>query len=537
MAKYNAAEIQALGEKGKAFKNADGHYSFPIADEQDLVNALQSVGMSNDDHDNVREFIIGRAHDLGLSHLIPAGWNNDGTLKGGRSANKPRMSAAARKDRSRKEARAAYREQREDRVFAPRLTSSAPVARGAATVAGDANCIILTGQPTVYGVSYNVNDAYGTFQETVAPGALTACLKTCDARLLFDHRGLPLARVSAGTLTLVDTKQALTMTARLDPRIDKANALALAIERRDVQEMSVGFRVGADTWNADMTIRVINRIDELHDVSAVSFPASPTTSIELLEQDLPDVDAGQTGDQGGNQGGSVPDSMDGTGSRSRRSIEVDLALASGPERLPARSARPPRGSAAPTEPPFSSVSPAARRAPRFTPWSGAASRVPGWSFSSGHRPTGAPGPCHSHLPRKRFNPMPTNTPIPTVSTGGVIAAATQNDMAVLNTCVGLFGAGSPISGSLPSQNAPNFQLQFFRQLATCAAGAFTISWPATFPNGVLFYSFQPEDAGAVQSTVQLTGVASTSSGAGTFWRPVGTGYTGTVTMNCVVVGF
>ncbi|MGA8724131.1 MAG: HK97 family phage prohead protease [Acidimicrobiales bacterium] len=245
-----------------------------------------------------------------------------------RSARKPRMTRDQRSERQRVETRAGYKESREDRVFAPRLVqASSATTRGMAVVAGDPHSVVLVGQPCVYDTPYSVTDAFGEFTESVKAGAFAACLKTCDARLLFDHRGLPLARVSAGTLTLVDTKQALTMTARLDARIDKANALALAIERRDVQEMSIGFRVGADVWNEDMTSRLITRVDVLHDCSAVAFPASPTTSIELLEQEEPlDIDAGPTGDQGGNQGGSVPDNLDGTGSRSRR-VDIDLALA------------------------------------------------------------------------------------------------------------------------------------------------------------------------------------------------------------------
>lgn len=328
MAKYNAAEVDALGKKGHAFKNADGHHSFPIADEEDLKNAIQAVGMSNDDHDKVRKFIMGRAIDLGLKNLIPENWAVDGSLKDGQGrSRKPRLTGVGRLDQRRRETRAAYREDRENRTFAARLASTGALAtRGAATVAGDGSAIILTGTPTVYSRPYEVQDQFGVFVETVAPGALTQCLKTCDTRFLFDHKGLPLARVSAGTLTLVDTKEALTMTARMDSRIDLATALALAIQRGDLREMSIGMKVGDDIWNLDYTTRTITRIDELYDCSAVTYPASPTTSIECLEQDELDAEAGPDGTL--NQSGSlagVPDNADGAG-RSRN-IDVELALA------------------------------------------------------------------------------------------------------------------------------------------------------------------------------------------------------------------
>ena len=236
------------------------------------------------------------------------------------------MTRDQRSERQRVETRAAYKESRENRVFGARLASTSALAtRGTATVAGDANCVVLTGTPTVFSTVYDVADAYGVFQEQVAPGALDQCLRSCDARLLLNHQGIALARVSAGTLTLVATKQALQMTARMDGRIDVANALALSIARGDTREMSIGFRVGDDSWNDDFTTRIITRIDELYDCSVVTYPANPVTNVELLEQDEPYADAGPTGDmnQGGNAG--VPDMMDGTGSRSRH-IEVDLAL-------------------------------------------------------------------------------------------------------------------------------------------------------------------------------------------------------------------
>ena len=191
--------------------------------------------------------------------------------------------------------------------MAPSPATGRLATRGTATVAGDANCVVLTGTPTVFSTVYDVADAYGVFQEQVAPGALDQCLRSCDARLLLNHQGIALARVSAGTLTLVATKQALQMTARMDGRIDVANALALSIARGDTREMSIGFRVGDDSWNDDFTTRIITRIDELYDCSVVTYPANPVTNVELLEQDEPYADAGPTGDmnQGGNVG--VPD--------------------------------------------------------------------------------------------------------------------------------------------------------------------------------------------------------------------------------------
>ena len=45
--------------------------------------------------------------------------------------------------------------------------------------------------------------------------------------------------------------------------------------------MSVGFVVETDEWSADYTQRSISKFRSLEDVSAVAYPASPTTSIAL----------------------------------------------------------------------------------------------------------------------------------------------------------------------------------------------------------------------------------------------------------------
>lgn len=55
---------------------------FPIRNRADLENAIRAVGRANGNHDAVRRFIVKRAQALGLSSLIPANWNSDGSLKG-----------------------------------------------------------------------------------------------------------------------------------------------------------------------------------------------------------------------------------------------------------------------------------------------------------------------------------------------------------------------------------------------------------------------------------------------------------------------
>jgi HK97 family phage prohead protease len=246
---------------------------------------------------------------------------------------KPRWTGAQKREgrdaRRGKESRANYHGSREDRRFGVGMTNGQ--ARRASNGANSSSAITISGSPVIYGApGYEVWDQFGSFTEVVQAGAVKGILATADCRFLYDHKGLTLARTTSGTLTLTDTPTSLNCVATLDPRQTVAADLALAVGRGDVREMSVGFIVGADEWSSDFSHRLITRFGELLDLSAVAFPASPTTSIELLEQpeNLAPV-GGPDGTMGG--GGIAPGigNEDGTGSRSRnieRLLQIDQDL-------------------------------------------------------------------------------------------------------------------------------------------------------------------------------------------------------------------
>jgi HK97 family phage prohead protease len=171
------------------------------------------------------------------------------------------------------------------------LRGSQEVRKFSATVAGGrvvrstmtTDGIEITGAPVVYNVAYTVYDSLGSFQETMLPGVVSEIMGTCDCRFLVNHSRemIPLARTASRTLRLSDGPDALRFSATLDKRQSLANDLAVAIERGDISQMSVGFIVGKDDWSDDYSTRTIRSIAELLDVSAVTYPASPTTSIGL----------------------------------------------------------------------------------------------------------------------------------------------------------------------------------------------------------------------------------------------------------------
>jgi HK97 family phage prohead protease len=151
--------------------------------------------------------------------------------------------------------------------------------------AKNTNHIVVSGMPIVYNAPYTVHDNFGKFTERMMPGVASNVLDTADVRFLFDHSGLPLARTTAGTLSLRDSDKGVLIEARLDARQQLANDLGIAIERGDVSQMSCGFIVARDEWDEAMEDRSIHEFRSLLDVSAVTYPASPTTTIGLNQSE------------------------------------------------------------------------------------------------------------------------------------------------------------------------------------------------------------------------------------------------------------
>jgi len=87
MADRNADAMRKLVDQGKAMR-APGQERpgrFPIANREDLLNAIKAVGRVQPNTEEaraaVRRFILKRARELNLSTLIPPSWAADGSLK------------------------------------------------------------------------------------------------------------------------------------------------------------------------------------------------------------------------------------------------------------------------------------------------------------------------------------------------------------------------------------------------------------------------------------------------------------------------
>lgn len=76
--KYSVEDRRRMAKSGEALH--DG--SYPIADSEDLHNAIHAVGRGGDDHGEIRRHIIKRAHALGLSSQLPGDWTSSGATTG-----------------------------------------------------------------------------------------------------------------------------------------------------------------------------------------------------------------------------------------------------------------------------------------------------------------------------------------------------------------------------------------------------------------------------------------------------------------------
>ena len=134
------------------------------------------------------------------------------------------------------------------------------------------------------------------FREYIAPGAFRKTLQeTPDVRLLINHEGLPLARTKNGTMTLTEDSVGLRFDAVLADTSESRDLYKL-IERGDVDQMSFAFRVIRQKWSNDRSERTLTEVSLADgDVSVVTYPAYPATSVEAREALMKAVQAVKEG--------------------------------------------------------------------------------------------------------------------------------------------------------------------------------------------------------------------------------------------------
>lgn len=125
----------------------------------------------------------------------------------------------------------------------------------------------------------------GGFTEIIAPGAFRKALEKSDIRSLFNHDpNLVLGRTKAGTLRVTEDERGLRIENDL-PDTQVARDLEENMRVGNVDQMSFAFRVlkeGQKWEHRDgVLFRTITEVDELYDVSPVTYPAYADTTVAL----------------------------------------------------------------------------------------------------------------------------------------------------------------------------------------------------------------------------------------------------------------
>jgi len=136
-----------------------------------------------------------------------------------------------------------------------------------------------------------------SFKEVLLPGAFRKAVDAKqDTAFLINHdrSRLPLGRVSSGTLRLRDAADGLHFECDF-PDTEEARSAYVSIQRGDMHGCSFGFGTdtGDDEWSMErgadgkaVAVRKIRNISALEDVSAVTFPAYPNTSVNARSQEF-----------------------------------------------------------------------------------------------------------------------------------------------------------------------------------------------------------------------------------------------------------
>ena len=151
----------------------------------------------------------------------------------------------------------------------------------------------VTGYATTFDEPYTLySDGDYEVREVIDPSAFDNC-DMSDVIMMYNHEGRVFARLSNGTLKLnIDKSKGLEIDADLDGT-ELGRQVYEEIKGGYTNRMSMGFKVdkSADVWTRQETEgktieeRRVMSVVKLYDVSAVSIPANPGTSIEARSID------------------------------------------------------------------------------------------------------------------------------------------------------------------------------------------------------------------------------------------------------------
>jgi len=144
----------------------------------------------------------------------------------------------------------------------------------------------IIGYPALFNT---LSDDLGWFREKIKPGAFKKALKISDIRGLFNHEPSDIFARSGENLSVRERTKGLFMEA--DEIDDETFRKVLSkIQNRLITQMSFAFSIAKDIWesdpeNKDREIRTVIEVKEVFDVSPVTFPAYPDTTVATRSKD------------------------------------------------------------------------------------------------------------------------------------------------------------------------------------------------------------------------------------------------------------
>lgn len=155
---------------------------------------------------------------------------------------------------------------------------------------GEQQLYHLEGIASVVERPYRMWDMFGEYEEVIAREAFDKTLAAePDVSFLLNHKGMTMARTTAGTLELKMSDEGLQSEAWLNPKRQDVKDLVIAIDDGNITEMSFAFEIaeGGGWWSEDFSTFRITEVDiNRGDVSAVNYGANPYTSISARSREI-----------------------------------------------------------------------------------------------------------------------------------------------------------------------------------------------------------------------------------------------------------
>ena len=143
---------------------------------------------------------------------------------------------------------------------------------------------VVTGYGSIFA---SRSENLGGFYEYISPTAISQeTIEKSDTRALINHdQNLILARQSAGNLKLSVDKKGLRYEFEIPEGLSYGKDLAINMKNGNINQSSFAFTVSDDEWDTDDNgndIRTITGIDQLFDVSPVTYPAYKQAGSDLV---------------------------------------------------------------------------------------------------------------------------------------------------------------------------------------------------------------------------------------------------------------